>query len=124
MKQTWTLIAVLFFVFMIGGLFLWKDNNISLTGATSAESAIQRITLSEKANNYYPHQIQVKAGQPVSISLDSSVVGCLRSFTIKELGVAKLAATPQDTIDFTPTQKGTYKFACSMGMGSGTLIVD
>ena len=60
----------------------------------------------------------------MSISLDSSVTGCLRSFTIKDLGVSKYAKTPSETIDFTPTKKGTFTFACVMGMGYGKLIVE
>ena len=32
--------------------------------------------------------------------------------------------TPTDYVEFTPTKKGTFGFACSMGMGTGTLIVE
>ena len=80
--------------------------------------------ISEKDLNYYPSEIKVKANQPVSISLDESVTGCLRSFTIKEIGISKYVKTPAETIEFTPTKKGTFKFACSMGMGYGTIIVE
>ena len=85
---------------------------------------MQKVVISEKNLNYYPNEIKVKAGQPVSISLDSSVTGCLRSFNIRDLGVSKNAKTPSDTIDFTPIKKGTFKFACSMGMGYGSIIVE
>lgn len=85
---------------------------------------VQKIVLSMKDYNYYPSTITVKAGQPVSISLDSSITGCYRSFTIKGLGLAKNLPKPSDTLDFVPEQPGTYTFACSMGMGYGTLIVE
>ena len=84
----------------------------------------QQVLLSEKNFNYYPSTIRVKAGQPVSITLDESVKGCLRAFTIKSLGVEKYARTAKDTIDFTPQRPGTYQFSCSMGMGYGTLVVE
>ncbi|KAF0216769.1 MAG: Heavy metal transport/detoxification protein, partial [bacterium] len=85
---------------------------------------VQKVILGMKNYNYNPNTITVKAGQPVSITLDSSVQGCLRSFAIKDLGVSKYAKTPSETIDFTPTKKGTFTFACSMGMGYGTLVVE
>lgn len=85
---------------------------------------VQEITLSMKNYNYYPNTITVKAGQPVSITLDNSVGGCYRSFVIRDLGVSKYTKSPSDTIDFTPTKKGTFRFACSMGMGTGTIIVE
>ncbi len=96
---------------------------ISQTTASSAQEA-QNIVISEKNFNYYPQTIRVKEGQLVRISLDSSVGGCLRSFTIPAFGVQKNLATPQDVIEFTPDKKGTFKFACSMNMGTGTLIVE
>ena len=84
----------------------------------------QKVLISQKNLNYYPNTINVKVGQLVSLSLDSSVTGCLRSFTIRDLGVQKNLRTPEDTLEFTPTQKGTFRFACSMGMGYGTLVVE
>ena len=85
---------------------------------------VQKIVLSYKNGNYYPQEIRVKAGKPVQISLDSSVSGCYRSFTIRQLGVAKYLKTPSDSVTFTPTKSGIYTFACSMGMGTGKLIVE
>lgn len=84
----------------------------------------QKIVLSYKNGNYYPQEVRVKSGKPVQISLDSSVSGCYRSFTIRTLGVAKYLKTPSDSVTFTPTKSGTYTFACSMGMGTGRLIVE
>ena len=84
----------------------------------------QKVVIGMKNLNYFPNTITVKAGKPVSITLDSSVQGCLRSFNIRDLGVSGFARTPDQTIDFTPQQKGTYTFTCAMGMGRGTLVVE
>ncbi len=92
------------------------------TNTNSGES--QRIVLGMKSFNYFPNTITIKAGTPISLSLDKSVTGCFRDFTIKELGIHEYLKTPEDTIDFTPTKPGTYTFACSMGMGTGTLVVE
>ena len=90
---------------------------------TDSKISGQEITLSMKNYNYYPNTIEVEAGKQVSITLDNSVRGCYRAFTINDLGVRKTSKSPDDKIVFTPTKKGTFRFACSMGMGRGTIIV-
>ena len=97
--------------------------NINSKPANEA-TGVQKVVIGIKNNNYYPNTITVKAGQTVSISLDKSVTGCYRSFTIRQLGLQKNLATPNDALTFTPIEKGTYRFACSMGMGTGTFIVE
>lgn len=94
------------------------ENPVQIQGET------QKVVLGMKDYNYYPETIRVKANQPVELSLDDSVYGCLRSFTIKDLGVAKYMRTSDDSVTFTPTKKGTYSFACSMGMAYGKIIVE
>lgn len=98
-----------------------QDNKDSPNSSTN--NKIQKITLSMKGN-YYPNTITVKSGVLVEISLDRSVSGCYRSFSIPDLGVRKLSSNPNDTIKFTPNQKGNFRFQCSMGMGTGTIIVE
>ncbi|MDO8555988.1 MAG: cupredoxin domain-containing protein [Nanoarchaeota archaeon] len=93
-----------------------ENNQGTITG--------QVITLSMKNGNYYPNTITVKAGQPVTITLDKSIKGCYRSFTIPTLGIQKNLPTPNDALTFTLPQPGSYRFACSMGMGTGTIIAE
>ena len=127
MEKSTLFMSIAILILIVGG-FVWlgSGKEASPTGNTIAagEGEVQKIILSTKDYNYYPNTIKVKAGQPVSISLDSSVSGCLRSFTIRDLGLVKYLKTPQDSLDFTPSKPGTYKFACSMCMGTGTLIVE
>src|SRR3989344_6765306 len=125
MKNSTIIGGILFLVILIGGFVFVGSHDKGVSGnvVNSGNGDVQKITLSIKDYNYYPQEIRVKVNQLVSISLDSSVTGCFRYLTIKELGLAKNLATPQDTLDFTPTQKGEYTFACSMGMGYGKLIV-
>ena len=131
-KTTLMFFAVLVLI-VVGGFFFVRagnngtDNgsvtgNVVNTGNVGGE--VQKITLSTKNYNYYPNTIKVKVNQPVEITLDGSVSGCLRAFTIKDLGVYKVSRSPSETVDFTPTQKGTFRFSCSMGMGTGTIIVE
>ncbi|MBI2632517.1 cupredoxin domain-containing protein [Candidatus Pacearchaeota archaeon] len=128
MKNT-TMLAMMILLIIAGGIFIisrGSTNSDGKNGETVAviEGDAQKITLGTKNLNYYPNTIKVTEGKPVELTLDESVTGCLRSFTIKDLGVSKYARTPNEKIVFTPTKKGTFTFACSMGMGFGKLIVE
>lgn len=129
-STTLGILAVLIIVFAGGYVFLSsaKSNGNSITGNAVSDNVnnggAQRVVLSEKDLNYYPSEVKVKAGQPVSISLDDKVKGCLRAITIRDLGLSKYLKNVVDTLDFTPTKAGTYTIACSMGMGYGKLIVE
>jgi len=109
------------------GFFMFNGTATNTTGNVAGDNSagqVQKITLSTKNLNYYPNTITVKSGEPVRIYLDESVTGCLRSFTIRDFGVAKYLKMPSDYLEFTPNKKGTFSFACSMGMGTGTLVVE
>ncbi|MBS3086095.1 cupredoxin domain-containing protein [Candidatus Pacearchaeota archaeon] len=120
MISIFILIAIAGFLLLKGGTT--QENTDIPKNVVQGE--VQKVVLGTKDYNYYPNTIKVQSGKPVSITLDKSVTGCLRSFTIKDLGVSKYVKTPSETIDFTPTKKGTFRFACSMGMGYGTIIVE
>ena len=99
-----------------GGSF--GSNKMYLDGNT------QVINLGVANYNYDPETITVEAGRPVRIvgNMDQ-LGGCLRAFTIPQLGISKLFKNGDNVMEFTPTQKGTFGFSCSMGMGTGSLIV-
>ncbi len=126
MKNT-TILGFVLLIIIAGGVFLFTKNDASsddITGNAIANNEIQKITLGIKNYNYYPNTITVKEGIPVRIYLDKSVPGCYRSFTIREFGISKNLRTPEDYVEFIPDKKGTFTFACSMGMGRGKLIVE
>lgn len=105
-------------VILIIGIYF----GISLVSSNSDN--VQKVTLSMRNYNYYPNTVTVKVNQPVEITLDSSVRGCFRNFQISGLRILKFSRDPSDKVEFIPTQKGQYEFACSMRMGTGTLIVE
>src|SRR3989338_3958400 len=125
MKSTMALIFVVI-VIALAGFFIYNNyGDVSGDVVNDGDSGdAQKVVIGLKDGNYYPQEIRVKAGQAVEVSFDSSVVGCYRSFNIKQLGVSKYLKTPSDSVIFTPKDKGSYRFACSMGMGTGTLIVE
>ena len=126
-KKSTIYIFGIILVIVVLGFFMLKSSEGKTAGNitdSAGSGEAQKIILSMKNYNYYPNTVKVKANQPVQIYLDSSVAGCYRSFTIRDFGISKYLKTPEDYVEFTPTKKGTYRFACSMGMGTGTLIVE
>lgn len=124
MKNTTIVILIVILIFGVGAFVYFNPGENVTSKVSSGSGEVQKITLSMKNYNYYPNTISVKAGVPVSITLDNSVGGCYRSFVIPDLGVRVNSRNPSQTIDFTPTKPGTYRFACSMGMGTGKLVVE
>ena len=125
-KKTTLYASMAIILIVTAGFFMLKESS-STTNIAAAETQggeFQKVVIGVKNLNYYPNTITVKSGIPVRIYLDSSVTGCLRSFTIKDFGVAKYLKNANDYVEFTPNKKGTFRFACSMGMGTGTLIVE
>jgi len=110
------------------GLWMAKPGNSEsgVSGAVVAAggNGVQEIVLGMKNYNYYPNSITVESGQPIKISADDSVSGCFRDLVVRGTDVRKYLRTPQDSVEFTIDTPGTYTFACSMGMGSGKLVVE
>ena len=130
MKNISLLIMMVLAIALIGGFLFVKAGNDAAGyqdeikgNAGNNANDVQKVTLGLKNYNYWPNEVTVKAGTPVEITLDESVVGCLRSFSVKDFGVSKYSKSPEDKIVFTPDKKGEFGFSCSMGMGYGKLIV-
>ncbi len=128
MKNTTLIFGIVILVALVGGFLYWENSRSNYTPTSNndvpSSGDFQKVVISFKNYNYYPNTITVKAGKPVRVYLDNSVGGCYRSFNIRELDVSKYLATSNDYVEFTPTTAGRYKFECSMGMGTGTLIVE
>lgn len=128
-KKSKLYIGVALLILVAIGFFFFKGGNPTTSGNVVQSGQViqgetQKVVISMKNSNYYPQEVRVKAGKPVEISLDSSVTGCFRSFNMKQLNIKKVMNSPQDTLTFTPSEKGMYTFTCGMGMGTGTLVVE
>ena len=88
-------------------------------------SNVKTINLGVANFNYDPVTITAKLGQKLRIigNMDQ-LQGCLKAFTIPQLKISKMFKQEDNVLEFTPTQKGSFPFTCSMGMGQGTLIVE
>ena len=98
-----------------------KENSSSV----GEVNGVQQVVIQVKSNGYVPNRIQVKAGSPVRLTLQTKdTYTCASWFVMKAFNI-KMQLGPNDTqtATFTPTQKGSYPFSCAMGMYSGVLEV-
>lgn len=94
-------------------------------GSAQIVNGIQKVTINISSTGYAPRTFKVKADTPVELTLKSkNAFSCASSFTFRAFGIADfLQPTDTKTHTFTPTKKGLYTYACSMGMYSGTMEV-
>lgn len=101
-----------------------------MEGTDSAEVAPGTIEVTGENFEFSTDEIRVKAGQPVTLKFTST--NGFHDWVVDEIPGAKtkqINTGQSDTITFTPTQKGTFEFYCSVGqhrqMGMvGNLIVE
>ena len=128
MKNSTMSLVILVMILVIGGFVFVNGKNVATANVISGggqvvQGQMQQVVLSQDGYNYKDATAQ--AGKPISLSADSSVGGCLRSvsFNIEGKRYSKYLRTSEDTLELPALPKGTYNFACSMGMGYGKLIV-
>ncbi len=101
---------------------------LALSGTPAATTASQervvRIEVNKKG--FVPAEVKLKAGEPVRLVVTRKVEKtCATEIVIKDFGIDK--ALPLDRpveIAFTPTRRGHARFACSMDMIHGVLVVE
>lgn len=86
---------------------------------------VQQVVINITSGGYDPRYIRVKAGQPVKLTLRSKdAYSCALAFRLPEFKISTfLEANDEKSFLLTPTVKGTYTYACSMGMYTGTMEV-
>jgi hypothetical protein len=92
-------------------------------------AGVQELTLVVTPGGYSPLRFSVKAGVPVKLTFRQlGEVGCGNELTFpanptnpSSLQLAK--PTDEQTIEFTPTQVGTFEFHCAHQMYRGLLTV-
>ncbi|GHU74639.1 hypothetical protein AGMMS49992_16680 [Clostridia bacterium] len=92
---------------------------------TPAIPVTEQVITSTLAANRYPN-ITVIANTPVKwiINVPSGTVnGCNGRMVIPEYGIQHSFKTGENIIEFTPTQTGTFRYSCWMGMIRATITV-
>lgn len=90
------------------------------------QDGVQVIELEAGANGYVPGTIELQAGIPARFIVTRTVESaCLEQIQIPDLGIAvtDLPLGEPVTIEFEPTEAGSFRFICGMNMQHGTLLV-
>lgn len=97
----------------------------SNTPAANIQNGVQQVTIDVLNSGYSPNYVQVQAGTPVNLTLQSNeTYTCALAFVFREFGIDTfLEATDSQSFTFTPTKKGQFTFTCSMGMYTGIMEV-
>ncbi|MFC1648141.1 cupredoxin domain-containing protein [Nanoarchaeota archaeon] len=99
-------------------------NDVTGNAISSAQGneGAQIVSFGMDGDGYLPREITVEAGKPVTLRNDGSLQGCATHVVQPELGInANFAQSNEYT--FTPTKKGKFTIACSMGMWTGVMNV-
>ena len=99
--------------------------NYTSVDQNGEQGDVQVIKMTQSASGYSPSTLRVKVGVPVRwvITSESSFT-CASTVVIPSMNIRKDLKKGENIIEFTPTQKGTIPYSCSMGMYRGTILVE
>ena len=95
---------------------------IALAGVVM-EGDTQVMKMSADFSGYSPGNFVIKRGVKTRWDVDLKAGGCITVLQSPQLGIRKLLAQGQNSIEFTPTNSGVIPFSCSMGMYRGEITV-
>ncbi len=89
----------------------------------AASGETQNITIGLGSGGYYnPKEIRVKVGTKLRLTADpNTLTGCMRTVVIQNYGRVTVGGAP---LEFVADKPGTFRMSCTMGMGSGQLVVE
>jgi sulfite exporter TauE/SafE len=84
----------------------------------------QIVYMDQASNGYSPNRFTVKKGVPVKWVINSKDdYSCASNIVMPQYNISKLLDRGENVITFTPTETGTIRFTCSMGMYTGNFEV-
>lgn len=99
--------------------------NYALVDQETYQQNVQVIKMTQTASGYSPSTLRVQVGIPVRWVIKSeSSFTCASSIVVPSLGIRTNLKKGENIIEFTPTQKGSISYACSMGMYRGMILVE
>lgn len=125
---------------VIGFALLNISNGFGLTGFTLAAgndnpasindpnvtlvNGVQVVKMTEDSRGYSPNKFTIRKGIPVKWVIDAQEpYSCASTILISQLNIRQQLTAGENIIQFTPTQTGSLRFSCSMGMYTGVFNV-
>lgn len=99
--------------------------NPAPAAATAAQPA-RTIKLAVTKKGFVPDKIKVKKGEPLKLLVTRKTEEtCATEIEIEDTKISQdLPLNKQVEVDYTPTKSGEVRYACSMGMVGGVLLVE
>ncbi len=95
-----------------------SDPNVKLI------NGVQEVRMTQDSYGYSPNKFTIKKGVPVKwIVTSKDVYTCAASIVAQSLNIRKGLQLGENVFEFTPTQTGTIRFSCTMGMYNGAFTV-
>lgn len=95
-----------------------QDPNVKLV------NGVQEVRMTQNSSGYSPNKFTIKKGIPVRwIVTSKDVYTCAASIVSQQLGIRKGLELGENIFEFTPTETGTIRFSCTMGMYTGSFDV-
>jgi plastocyanin domain-containing protein len=98
---------------------------LAAAGCGSGGGVKERVAVEVTQEGFVPKEIAAKAGQPITLVVTRKTdLTCAKQIVFADLGVEKDLPLDQAVeITVTPTKPGDLRFACSMDMVAGKLVV-
>jgi sulfite exporter TauE/SafE len=122
------ILSIVILLFTVGNLWISDLSNESAAQGTVNEIQVvdgKQIVNSILTSNRYPN-ISVQVGTPVKWVIDApqgSINGCNNRMIIPDYGIEYTFKTGENVIEFTPTETGTIRYSCWMGMIRANITV-
>jgi len=86
----------------------------------------QRVDMKVTSEGFVPAEVKVKKGHPVELVVTRTTDRtCAKQIVIKDAGISQdLPLDRAVTVAFTPGKSGKLRYACSMDMIAGVLLVE
>lgn len=95
-----------------------NDPNVTI------ENGVQIVKMIQNGSGYSPNSFTIKKDIPVKWIINSTdSFTCAASIVSAKLGVRQGLQQGENIIEFTPTEIGSIRFSCSMGMYTGVFNV-
>jgi plastocyanin len=93
--------------------------------APAAKNGVHTVELAVTSKGFEPGNVKVKAGQPVRLVITRKTdKTCATEIVVADLGINQ--PLPMDTpvtVEFTPSESGTLRYACAMDHISGLITI-
>jgi sulfite exporter TauE/SafE/copper chaperone CopZ len=94
-------------------------------GSAVLKDGYQEIRMTVDSRGFTPNKFVLKKGVPVHWIIDGKQLNnCNRAIQVPAYGLKFDIKQGEQTIEFTPTEVGTIRWSCWMGMIQGTFIVE